>query len=349
MGAAAADGARMKIFTSQSLWLGLPLCFLCVLLCLPASARAQNTHVAVIVGLAGDPEHGELFRRWAGTLVDHASGPLAIPKARIHYLLDQVDQDRRATGRSTKESIAKTLGALAAAAGNDDVVFIALIGHGTFDGKIAKFNLPGPDMTPADFALLLNRFGSSKVIFVNTASASAPFIEPLAGAGRVIITATRSGAEKYATLFGGAFVDALATEKADADKNRRVSMLEAFNAARIDVARAYEQQGIMITEHPLLEDGGDGEGSLDPASDGKDGRIASILALGIPASAEALPADPKLRQLYEERRDLERRVEGLKLLKGNLDPARYAADLEKLLTDLALKSQQIRTAEGKRQ
>jgi hypothetical protein len=322
---------------------------LCFLLFLPTLAEAQSTHIVVIVGLAGDPEHGELFRRWAGTLVDHASGPLAIPKTRIHYLLEQQELDKRATGRSTKETIDRTLGALAASAGDDDVVFVVLIGHGTFDGKVAKFNLPGPDMTPADFAVLLKRFGAKKVVFVNSASASAPFIEPLAAPGRVIITGTRTGAEKYATLFGGAFIDALAGETADADKNRRVSMLEAFNAAKTDVARAYEQQKIMITEHALLEDGGDGEGSLDPSPDGKDGRVASILTLGTPASAQVLPADPKLRQLYEERRELERRVEGLKLLKGNMDPAKYASDLEKLLTDLAVKSQQIRAAEGKKQ
>ena len=315
----------------------------------PVATFAEGTHLVVIVGLAGDPEHGESFRRWAGTLVDYASGPLGIPKDRIVYLVEQQEQDKRATGRSTKETIDKTLGTLASTAGEEDVVFIVLIGHGSFDGKAAKINLPGPDMTPADFATLFKRFASKKIVFVNAASASAPFIEPLAGPGRTIVTATRTGAEKYATLFGGAFIDALAGgEKADADKNRRVSVLEAFNAAKIDVARAYEQQGIMITEHALLEDGGDGEGSLDPAADGKDGRIASILTLGTPASAETLPVDPKLRQLYEERRELERRVEGLKLLKGNLDPAKYAADLEKVLTDLALKTQQIRAIEGKK-
>ncbi|MEO5897982.1 MAG: hypothetical protein ABIS06_20030 [Vicinamibacterales bacterium] len=316
---------------------------------MPAPAFAQGTHVVVVVGLAGDPEHGELFRRWAGTLVDHAAGPLGIAKDRIVYLLDQPEQDQRATGRSSKETIDKTLGSLASSAGEDDVVLVVLIGHGSFDGKIAKFNLRGPDMTPADFGVLLKRFTSRKVVFVNTASASGPFIEALAGPGRTIVTATRTGAEKYATLFGGAFIDALAGgEKADADKNRRVSILEAFNAARIDVARAYEQQGIMITEHALLEDGGDGEGSLDPAPDGKDGRVASILALGTSTAAQVLPADPKLRQLYEERSSLERRVEGLKLLKGSMDPPKYAADLEKVLTDLALKTQQIRAIEGKK-
>ena len=85
-----------------------------------------------------------------------------------------------------------------------------------------------------------------------------------------------------------------------------------------------------------------------PAANGKDGRIASILTLGTPATAQEAPADRALRQLYEERRELERRVEGLKLLKSNMDPAKYAADLEKVLTDLALKTQQIRAIEGKK-
>jgi hypothetical protein len=212
---------------------------------------------------------------------------------------------------------------------------------------VAKFNLPGPDMTPADFAPLLKRFASRKVVFVNTASSSAPFVEALSGEGRTIVAATRSGAEKFATLFGGYFIDALASDAADADKNKRISVLEAFNAAKTDVARAYEKQGIMVTEHPILDDGGDGEGSMAPSPDGKDGRIAAMVSLGTPASALAMPEDPRLRQLHEERRALEQRVEALKLMKGSMDPAKYAADLEKALTDLALKTKEIRAAEGK--
>ena len=315
-----------------------------------AHAQAEKTHLAVIVGLAGETEHGELFRRWAGTLVDHAATRLKMPPERIVYLLEKPEQDgKRATGRSGKADIEKALGGIATAAGPEDTVFIVLIGHGTFDGKIAKFNLPGPDMTPADFAALLKRFSSKKVVFVNTASASGPFVEALAAPGRTIVTATRTGAERFATLFGGYFVDALVGEAADADKNRKVSVLEAFNAAKIDVTRAYEKQGIMLTEHPLLDDGGDGEGSMEPSAQGKDGRVAAILSLGTPATALALPDDPALRRLYEERRALEQRVESLKLLKPSMDAAKYASELESVLTELAKKTQQIRAAEGKKQ
>jgi hypothetical protein len=75
--------------------------------------------------------------------------------------------------------------------------------------------------------------------------------------------------------------------------------------------------------------------------------VASIITMGS-VSTEALPADPKLRALYVERRDLERRIEGLKLLKDSMEPAKYASELERLATELALKTRQIRESEGKR-
>jgi hypothetical protein len=315
---------------------------------LAAPAAAQDARLAVIVGLGGEPEHAETFRRWAASLVDHASGRLGIPPDRVIYFAEDPQQDpKRATAKSTKAEIEKRLGALGSAAKKDDVVFVVLIGHGTSDGKVAKFNLAGPDMTAADFNAILKGFGTRNIVFVNSASASGPFIEALAAPGRVIVTATRNAAEQFATLFGGYFIDALASDAADADKNRRVSVLEAFNAAKADVARVYQTRGVMLTERAMLEDGGDGEGSLDPAVNGKDGSVAAMLSLGAAASDLKLPEDPALRKLYEERRELERRAEALKLMKASMPPAQYASELEKVLTDLALKSQEIRAIEGK--
>jgi len=311
---------------------------------LPAApASAQATHLAVIVGLAGEPEHAELFERWAATLVD-ASAKLGVED--VIFLAEKPEVDaKRVTGRSTRDEVVKAFDRLAAA-GEDDVVFIVLIGHGTFDGRVAKFNLPGPDLTPADFEPLLKKMRSRHVVFVNTASASGPFIEALAGPGRTIVTATRTGAERFATLFGGYFVDALAGTDADSDKNRRISVLEAFIYAKREVATAYEREGIMSTEHALLNDSG-GEGIPDPTADGKQGKVASVLSLGSGSATDPLPADPKLRALYLERRDMERRIEALKLLKGSMPSDRYAADLEKMATDLALKTRQIREMEKK--
>jgi hypothetical protein len=279
-------------------------------------------------------------------LID-ASERLGVARDKVIYLADKPEADqKRITGRSTKEEIAKAFDSLAKAV-EDDVVFVVLIGHGSFDGKVAKFNLPGPDMTAADFEPLLKRLQSRRVVFVNTASASGPFLEALAAPGRTIVTATRTGSERFATLFGGYFVDALAGTEADSDKNKRVSVLEAFNHAKREVTVAYEREGIMLTEHALLSDNGAREGTGAPAAEGKLGRVASLLSLGTLEAADRLPADTKVRALYVERREIERRIEALKLLKDSMDAARYASELEKLATELALKSRQIKQLEGK--
>jgi hypothetical protein len=303
----------------------------------------------IVVGLAGDPEHGKTFHAWGNALAD-SSERLGVASDNLVYLVDQpADGDKKVTGRATREEVTKALESFATQAGPDDVVFITLIGHGSFDGRAAKFNMPGPDMGPADFAPLLAKLKSKQVVFVNTASASGPFVEALSGPGRTVVTATRNGAEHYATLFGGHFVEALGSEAADADKNRRVSVLEAFVFAKAEVARAYEREGLLATEHAVLDDNGDKEGSQDPSAagkDGKDGKVATIVSLGTVGN-DTLPTDPKLRALYIERREFERRVESLRLLKESMQPARYTAELEQLVTALALKTREIRVAEGR--
>src|SRR2546423_13683069 len=303
---------------------------------LPAPAAAQSTHLLIVVGLAGDPEHGELFQKWATTLADTASGRLGV--AREHVTLVAGD-------RATRDEGTRAFGALVSSAAEDDPVMIVLFGHGTFANKVAKFNLKGPDMTPEDFAALLKRLRSKRVVFVDTASASGPFVESLSGAGRVIISATRTGAEQYATLFGGPFVEAFGTEAADADRNGRVSVLEAFDYARRQVAAAYQREGLMQTEHALLDDNGDREGSLQPGPQAKDGQSAAVLSLGS-THHEAAPANEQLRALYAERQALEQRIDALKLLQSGMEPDKYAAELEKLATELAVKSRQIREVEG---
>ena len=307
-------------------------------LCVSGSAFAQSTHLLVVVGLAGDPEHGELFKKWGTTLATTATEKLGVPKDHVILLVDQ---------QATRDGVVKAMGTLATAATEDDTVAIVLFGFGTFANKVAKFNLVGPDMTAEDFAPLLAKLKSKRIVFADTTSASAPFVEALSGPGRVIVAATRTGAEVYATLFGGPFVEAFALEAADADRDGKVSILEAFEYARKTVAASYQREGLLPTEHAVLDDNGDKEGTLEPSLEAKDGRNAAVLSLGS-MHQQALPADEKLRTLYLERQALERRIDALKLLKSGMDPEKYTSELEKLATELALKTRQIREAEGKR-
>jgi hypothetical protein len=301
----------------------------------------------IVVGLSGDPETGKLFHKWGNTLAD-ASEKLGVTSDRLIYLVDaEQEGDRHVTGKASKDAVAKALETFARQAGPDDVVFVTLIGHGSYGNGEAKFNLPGPDMGPADFNVLLKKLPTKQVVFVDTSSSSGPFVEELSGPGRTIVTATRNGAEQYDTLFGGLFVDALTAEEADADKNQRVSVLEAFQYAKREVTRAYEREGLLATEHALLDDNGDKEGTQDPtAAAAKDGKVAAVISLGA-TDTGGLPSDPKIRALYVERRDMERRVEALRLLKDSMDPARYSKQLEELATAIALKTREIRAAEGK--
>jgi hypothetical protein len=300
----------------------------------------------IVVGLAGDPEHGKLFHKWGATLAE-ASEKVGVSKDRLVYLADQVSEgEAKVNGRSTREEIEKALAGFAKSATAEDVIYIVLIGHGSFDGNAAKFNLPGPDMGAGDFDMLLRRLPTRNIVFVDTSSSSGPFVAALSAPGRTIITATRNGAEQFTTLFGGYFVEAFSAEGADADKNKRVSMLEAFRYAKGEVTRAYEREGLLATEHAMLDDNGDKQGSQDPMPTGGDGKLAAAMSLGSAADAVPLPSDPKLRALYLERRDLERRVEALRLLKDSMDPAKYTSELEKLVTDMALKTREIRAIEG---
>jgi hypothetical protein len=299
----------------------------------------------IVVGLAGDPELSVQFHKW-GTTLAGASQKVGVTPERLVYLGEAKDGGALVSGRATREEIDKAFARLAAAAAPEDVVYVVLFGHGTYDGQTARFNLPGPDMTAGDFNTQLRRLRARNVVFVNTTSSSGPFVEELSAPGRTVITATRSGAQQFTTLFGGYFVEAFSSEAADSDKNKRLSMLEAYLFAKTEVARAYEQEGLLATEHALLDDNGDRKGSQDPTPTGEDGKLAASLSLGSAADVEPLPDDPRLRALILERRDIERRVEALRLLKDSLPPARYTSELERLVTDLALKTREIRTLEG---
>ena len=307
------------------------------LLCAPATAFAQSSsHLLVIVGLAGDPEHGELFKKWGSTLASSATEKLGVPKENVTLLAD---------ASATRDGVVKAFGELAGKAEGDDTVLIVLFGHGTFSNKVAKFNLTGPDMTPQDFEPLLAKLKSKRVVFADTTSASGPFVEALSGPGRVIVAATRTGGEMFAPLFGGPFVEAFTNDAADTDHDGKISVLEAFEYAKKTVATSYQQEGLLPIEHAILDDNGDKEGSLEPGRQAKDGRSAAVLALGS-MRKQAAPANEKLRGLYAERQAIERRIEGLKLLKSGMDPAKYTQELEKLATELALKAREIRAAEG---
>jgi hypothetical protein len=302
-----------------------------------APAAAQETHILVVTGVSGDEAYAKQFHTWATTFLDAAKTKDGVPDANILYLAEKPDADpARIRGRSTREEVEKAITDLAAKAHAGDAVIILLIGHGSFDGNVAAFNLPGPDLTAADWAGLLKKLSAEKVAFVDTTESSGAFLPTVAAPGRTVVTATKTGGERNEAKFGEYFVAAFGDAAADADRNGHVSVLEAFNYANNKVVKAYEQGGTLRTEHAALDDGGDAK------------LPAAMFLTAHPADGGLTvdTSDPAMRALVAEREAIQKQIDALKAQKDTLDPARYDQQMEPLLTSLALKTKAIRDLEA---
>lgn len=317
----------------------------------PALAQ-ERTHVLIVSGIGGEPQYQSLFFDWGAQMAKAAVERWGVPAGDVTYLTEQPERDPALTaGRSTSEEIDKAVTRIASSAGPADVVFVLLIGHGSFQNGESRLSLPGPDLTADDFAKLIAKFGDRRVTLVNAASASGEFVKAISGPNRVVITSTKSGMERNQAKFGGYFVAAFADDGADTDKDGAVSMLEAFTYAKRETLRAYESAQTMLTEHAVLDDNGDAKGTADVTVDGaEDGALAKVTFLGrgaVVAGVSAPPgASPALRALYSEKQVLEKAVADLRALKSTMAEAAYEAELERLLVELALKNQEIRRIEG---
>jgi hypothetical protein len=311
---------------------------------------AEQSFVLVVSGLAGEAQYAESFHEWSFSMVD-AARKLGLDAESVVWLAEKPEKDpSRIKERSTRENVLKAMAGIAEKAQPGDFVLVLLIGHGSFQAGESRFNLPGPDITAADFARLLERFSSQKLALVNAARARGEWVKALSGRNRAIVTATKSGMERNDTVFGRFFVEAFAGAGADADKDQRVSVLEAFEYARREVARHYQKDNRLLTEHAQLDDDGDGAGSAELQPRAGDGALARTLFLGAgdrAADSGAAAADPRVASLQKERRAIEERIEALKAQKDGMGARLYEEEMGKLLLELALKSEAIRAASGR--
>ena len=312
-----------------------------------ASLSAQQTHLLMVVGLSGGAPYQERFQGWATSIRDAAVDRLGIPEANFVWLAeDPGTAPGQIKDRATVSSIRAALADVAQRAGDTDRLVVLLIGHGTEREGKPLFNLVGPDLSPTDLDLMLDQIAPRRVAVVNTGSASGPFIAALSGPGRTIITATRSGRESNETWFAGFFAEALSEDGADLDKDGRISLLEAFEYARQEVARYFVENQLLATEHALLDDDGDGQGTREPGPNTKDGLLAGTFYVGGSttevAAQTAASDDPALQKLLQERAQLEEQIAALRARKSEMETAAYELELEALLVELALKSREIR-------
>ncbi len=300
-----------------------------ILLGLTGAPADDRPTVVIVVGRPGTPEYASEFRGWA------ASWKAAAGKAGAETVEIGLGD---AGGASDRDRLNAALAASAEA--SDEPLWLVLMGHGTFDGREAKFNLRGPDVTDLELAKWLEPV-KRPVVVIDCTSASAPFLNRLSKPNRSIITATRSGSEVNYARFGHYMAEAIADINADLDKDGQVSLLEAYLSASHRVEDYYRTRSQLASEHALLDDNGDrlgtppdwfrGVRATRRAKDGAppDGIRAHQLHL-IPSDRErSIPAGIRRR-----RDELELAIAALRDQKTKLGEDEYYRRLEPLMVEL---------------
>jgi hypothetical protein len=291
---------------------------------------SNRATVLIVVGAPGEAEFGSNFVQqasiWQKACAQGNLHPITIGLSAAMTTNDYEDL-KQALSLEPKEGTSE--------------LYIVLIGHGTFDGKEARFNLRGPDVSATELAEWVKPF-QRPLALIDTSSSSAPFLNKLSGTNHVIITATRSGNEQNFTRFGQYFAEAITGTDADLDKDGQVSLLEAFLIASRRTGEFYKVEGRLATEHALIDDNGDGLGTQadwfrglravkapkDKAA--VDGELAQRFHL---LKSEA---ENKLTEEQRKKRDqLENTIVQFREEKGKISDDEYYRGLEKIFLELA--------------
>lgn len=276
---------------------------LAILLHAPALAIGA-TNVMLVEGLPGDPLYAGQFERQTQA-IEQAAGSIS-EAGRIRVLRGDA---------ATRDAVLEQLGAMAATLSPSDQFLLFLIGHGSYDDFEYKFNVPGPDLTGADLVAALDALPAGVQVLVNTSSSSGAIADMAGADGRVVVLATRSGAERHATRFGNYFAAALDDDAADTDKNQRISVAEAFRYAERAIDDHFERNDQLATEHPVLL-----------------GEQAERIALARLGAARPPVVDTALADLLAERDALNAEIDALRLARDDMEAADYqSALLEKML------------------
>ncbi len=297
----------------------------------PASSptKEEANDRATVLVIAGAPGEAEFAPDISLQL--EAWAKVSTQAGAKHIAIDGSETDRERV-KSALEAELKT---------GPGELWIVLVGHGTFDGKEAKLNLKGPDLSAADLSDWLKPFQRPLAV-IDTTSSSAPFLAKLTGPKRVVVSATRSGNEQNYARFGKFLAEAVGDPKSDLDKDGQISLLESYLSASHRTTDFYKTEGRLATEHALIDDTGDGMGTpaewfrgviaTKRAKDGAplDGLRAHQFHLVRSVAEQQLTPETRAR-----RDQLEQQIAALREKKEKLNEDKYFLELEKLMLDLA--------------
>lgn len=285
-------------------------------------ATAEPRAMLIIVSEPGNPTYELEFQRQAEAWKSIASkGQMEVESIGL----------RDAPAEGDRPALEKLIAGLPKDGGD---LWLVWIGHGSYDGRTANFNLRGPDIDAEAVKTLLEPF-TRRLIILNLFSASGPFLTSLSGNDRVIVNATRGGENNY-SRFGEKLADALTSPDADLDLDGSLSLLEAVLHASAAIKAFYEDAQRVVQEHSLIDDNGDGLGTPTESFEGfqadgesADGALAREIRF-LHAHTDPLPPEAR-----EERAKLELAITALRKRKPQLHEDDYYRRLEKLMRKMA--------------
>lgn len=297
---------------------------------LGTSVAHADSYYVNVAGLGGEADYEQRFGALAADLdrITRAGGSTA------HVVT-------LAGPQATREHLQQALADIATSAHADDVVVITLVGHGSFDGAQYKFNLPGPDVSAEQLAQWCDRIAATRQLIINTTSASGGSVRALQRHDRVVISATKAGTEKNATVFARYWVEALQDPGADLDKNQVITGLEAFEYATRKTAAFYETEKRLATEHAQFEAGGRAAPVRDATADDEAGRMLASFALVRLGAGTQAATDPAKLALLKQKEQLEQQIDVLKYQRAAMSPEEYRFKLSQALVALAKVQQEL--------
>ncbi|MFB3785928.1 MAG: hypothetical protein ACE15F_06115 [bacterium] len=306
----------------------------------------------ILCGSGGTEVYEQKFSAWGERLRDILIERLNHPREHVHLLTESPSVPDATASVSYKDNILQQLTALSAIVSASDELFVFLIGHGSYLREESRFQIPGKDITAKEFNDQLNKIAAGRIVLINSTSSSAGFINVWSGPGRVLCTATKSVDERNATEFMEGFLKGLEEGGADQDRDERISVLEACQQAAALTGAWYKEQGLIATEHAILDDNGDGLGTRLPltlseeagstheqesSTASRDGKAAARCFLKDYVFPPHVPPD-----LVERYAGLMNQIEELKSRKGSLEADAYYSQLEILLLQAAQANRAIR-------
>jgi hypothetical protein len=233
------------------------------------STLAKGTKRAILVcGLSGDAAHHKLYSETVTKLHEGLSKRLGFADVQVLFGDESQDSDAdviKSAGRATREELERSVSALGAKLQAEDALWVIVVGHSHYDGKHSWLNLPGPDIQQFDFAKLFQGLSAGQQVFMLTTPTSGFYVKPLSAKGRVVVTATETDWETNETEFPHELARVLSSppemKEFDIDHDGTITLFDLYVTVARNLAQSYLERQLLATEHPLLDDNGDGRGT----------------------------------------------------------------------------------------